>query len=52
MPLFTGPFKIFSTYFDIIKDSILVIKLVTALGGIYIISSNVEKFSSVVSLTV
>ena len=43
MPLFAGPFKIFSTYFDIIKDSILVIKLVTALGGIYIISSNVEK---------
>ena len=44
-----GPIQIFLGYIDLLKDSILLSKLVTALGGFYIISINPTKFSSVVS---
>lgn len=50
--LLIGPLQIFLGYLDLIKDSILLSKLVTALGGFYIISINFTKFSSVVSFVI
>ena len=50
--LLIGPLQIFFGYLDLIKDSILLSKLVTALGGFYIISINFTKFSSVVSFVI
>ena len=41
--------QIFLGYSDLLKDSILLSKLVTAFGGLYTITMNLTKFSTVVS---
>ena len=45
-----GPIQIFLGYVDLLKDSILLSKLVIALGGFYTILINPTKFSTLVSL--
>ena len=50
--LLLGPLEIFVGYVDLVKDCILLNKLVTTLGGIYVIILYINRFSSVVSFCI
>ena len=48
---FLVPVKIFSKYADLIKDVLLIYHLIVLLGGIGIIFTTFQNFSSVVGFT-